>query len=162
MFIAAGAVHVGGGLGPEIFCEGQRAHGEYREVAVHLARLDAEWNGHVRCWICIRGMCHGGCDVVGRCSYNPLGLIPIRIILWIASILQAALDVVIVPANVGAGTIIAMLRAMIKTVCGLIRNIPVDWRKRQFIRLLEGGAGGGFSSSACLGLDQPHEPSKEN
>jgi len=28
-----------------------------------------------------------------------------------------------------------MLRAMITTVCGLIRNIPVDWRKREFIRL---------------------------
>jgi len=24
---------------------------------------------------------------------------------------------------------------MIMTVCGLIRNIPVEWRKREFIRL---------------------------
>src|SRR5438552_18714230 len=46
-------------------------------------------------------MCHGGCGVVGGCSYNPLGLIPIRIILWIASILQADLDVLIVPAKCG-------------------------------------------------------------
>jgi predicted nucleic acid-binding protein len=28
-----------------------------------------------------------------------------------------------------------MLRAMIMTDCGLIRNIPVEWRKREFIRL---------------------------
>ena len=68
---------------------------DYREVAVHLSRLDAEWNGLVR------GMSHGGCDVVGGCSYDPLGLIPVRIVLRIASILQAVLDVVIVPAERG-------------------------------------------------------------